>query len=85
MRSTVKCFTMPAFPLSGKSNYVIEEFIAECQRAIILWDHYLTTLGEVGTGDSFPILHRTHSDPIPRLETVQPHFQTEGENFKIIF
>ena len=31
-------------------------------------------------GDSLPFLHRTHSDPIPRLETVQSHFQTEGEN-----
>ena len=34
---------MPAFPLSGKRNYVGEEFIAERQRAIISWDHYLTT------------------------------------------
>ena len=32
-----------AFPLSGKSNYVVEEFSAEHQRAIISWDHYLTT------------------------------------------
>ena len=35
---------------------------------------------EEGSGDSLPILHRMHSDPIPRLETVQSHFQTEGEN-----
>ena len=26
------------------------------------------------------ILHRTDSDPISRLETVQSHFQTKGEN-----
>ena len=26
---TVKCFIVPAFPLSGKSNYVVEEFSAE--------------------------------------------------------
>ena len=36
-------FIVPAFPLSGKSNYVVEEFSAECQRAIISWDHYVTT------------------------------------------
>ena len=71
---------MPAFPLSGKNNYVVEEFSVERQRAIISWDHYLITEGEAGSGDSLPILHRTHSDPIPRLETVQSHFQTEGEN-----
>ena len=41
--STVKCFIVPAFPLSGKSNYVVEEFSAEGQRAFISWDHYLTT------------------------------------------
>ena len=35
--------------------------------------------GGRAVGDSLPILHRTHSDPIPRLETVQSHFQTEGE------
>ena len=80
MRSTVKCFIVPAFLLSGKSHYVVEEFSAECQPAIISLDHYLTTLGEVGSGDSLPILHGAHSDPIPRLETVQSHFQTEGEN-----
>ena len=34
---------VPAFPLSGKRNYVAEEFSAEHQRAIISWDHYLTT------------------------------------------
>ena len=34
---------VPAFPLSGKRNYVIEEFSAEHQRAIMSWDHYLTT------------------------------------------
>ena len=33
-RSTVKCFIVPAFLLSGESNYVIEEFSAERQRAI---------------------------------------------------
>ena len=37
-----------------------------------------------GSGDSLPILRRMHFDPsfdpIPRLETVQSHFQTEGEN-----
>ena len=32
-----------AFPLSGKRNYVVEEFIAEHQRAITSWDHYLIT------------------------------------------
>ena len=35
---------------------------------------------KVGSGDSLPIFHRMHSDPIPRLETVQSHFQTEGES-----
>ena len=35
-RSTVKCFIVfYYFPLSGKSNYVVEEFSAERQRAII--------------------------------------------------
>ena len=29
--------------LSGKSNYVVEEFSAERQRVIISWDHYLTS------------------------------------------
>ena len=33
---------VPAFPFSGKSNYVVEEFSAERQRAVISWDHYLT-------------------------------------------
>ena len=80
MRSTVKYFIVPAFPLSDKSNYVVEEFSAERQRAIVSWDYYLTTYGEAGIGDSLPILHRTHSDPIPRLETVQSHFQAEGED-----
>ena len=32
-RSTVKCFILPAFPLSGKSNYEVEEFSTERQRA----------------------------------------------------
>ena len=68
------------FPLSGKVNYVVQELSAECQHAIISWDHYLTMQGEVGSGDSLPILHRTHSDPIPHLETLQSHFQTDGEN-----
>ena len=62
-----------AFPLSGISNYVVEEFSAERQRAIISWETYLNTKGEAGSADSLPILHRTHSDPIPRLETVQSH------------
>ena len=31
-------------------------------------------------GIPLPILHRTHADPISRLETVQSHFQTKGEN-----
>ena len=53
---------------------------AERQCAIISWDHYLTTSGEAGSGDSFPVLHRTHSDPIPHLEIVQSHFQTKDEN-----
>ena len=66
--------------MSGKSNYVVEEFSAKRQRAIILWEYYLTTQGEAGSGDSLPILHRTHSDPIPRLEAVQSHLKTEGEN-----
>ena len=34
---------VPAFPMSGKRNYVVEEFSAERQRAIISWDNYLTT------------------------------------------
>ena len=41
--STVKYFIAPAFPLSGKSNYVVEEFSAGRQRAIISWAHCLTT------------------------------------------
>ena len=73
-------FYSARFPLSGKSNYVVEEFSAERQRVVISSDHYLTTQGETSSRDSVPILHRTHSDPIPRLETVQSHFQTEGEN-----
>ena len=71
---------MPTFPLIGKSNYVAEEFSAERQRTIISWDHYLTTKGEAGSGDLLPILHGMHSDPIPRLETVQSQCQTKGEN-----
>ena len=59
-RSTIKYF---AFPLSGKNNYVVEKFRAKRERAIISWDHYLTTLGEAGSGDSLPILHRTHPTP----------------------
>ena len=78
-RSAVKYFIVSAFPLSGQSNYVVEEFSAERQRAIISWGHYLTTYGEAGSGDSLTILHQTHSDIIPRLKTVQSHFQTEGE------
>ena len=70
----------PLFSWVAKEN-VVEEFSAERQRAIISRDHYLTTEGEAGSGDSLPILHRTHSDPVPRLETVQSHFQTEGENW----
>ena len=42
-RSTVEYFIVPTFPLSGKSNYIVEEFSAERQHAIISWDHYLTT------------------------------------------
>ena len=34
---------MPNFLLSGKRSYVVEEFSAEHQRAIISWDHNLTT------------------------------------------
>ena len=29
--------------MSGKSNYVVKEFGAERQHAIISWDHYLIT------------------------------------------
>ena len=57
-------FIVPAFPLSGKSNYGVEEFSAERRH------------GEAGSGDSLPILHRGYSDPIPRLEAVRSHFQT---------
>ena len=39
----IKYLIMPIFPLSGKSNYVIEEFSAERQRAIICWGHYFIT------------------------------------------
>ena len=42
-RSTVKYFIVPVFPLNGNNNYVVEEFSAERQRAIISWDHYLAT------------------------------------------
>ena len=31
-RSTIKYFTVPIFLLSGKSNYVVEVFSADCQR-----------------------------------------------------
>ena len=34
---------VPAFLLSGKRKYVVEEFSAERQRGIISWDNYLTT------------------------------------------
>ena len=34
---------VPAFPLSRKRDYVVEELSAERQRPIISWDHYLTT------------------------------------------
>ena len=30
---------VPDFPLSGKENYVVEEFSAKYQHAIISWDH----------------------------------------------
>ena len=59
---------VPDFPLSGKGNYVVEEFSAKHQRAIISWD--FTTEGEAGSGDSLPIFHRMHSD----------HLQIEGDN-----
>ena len=42
-RPTVKYLIVPAFPLRGKSNYVAAEFSAGRRRAIISWDHYLTT------------------------------------------
>ena len=35
--------------------------------------------GEAGSGDSLPILHRTQSDPIPRLETGQSHFKQKAK------
>ena len=73
-------FIVPAFPLSGKMNYVVEEVSAEHQRATTSWNHCLTTEGEEGSVDSLASFHRRHSDPIPRFETVQSHFQTEGEN-----
>ena len=60
--------------ISEKDYYVVEEFSAERQRAIISWDHYLKVRLVVG------IPHRMHSDPKPRLETVQSHSQTEDEN-----
>ena len=41
---------VPDFPLSGKRNYVVEEFSAKHQRAIISWDHYPTTQAEGGSG-----------------------------------
>ena len=53
---------VPDFPLSGKRNYVVEEFSAKQQHPIISWDHYLTTYGEAGSGDSLAIFHRMHSD-----------------------
>ena len=59
----LQIFYSARFPLSGKSNYGVEEFSAERQSAIILWDHYLTIQGEAGSGDSLPILHRMYSDP----------------------
>ena len=37
----VKYFIVSAFPVSGKSTYVVEEFSADRKRAIISWDHYL--------------------------------------------
>ena len=36
-------FYSARFSLEWQSNYVAEEFSAERQRAIIPWDHYLTT------------------------------------------
>ena len=47
----------PDFPLSGKRNYVVEEFSAKHQRAITLWDYYLTTYDEAGSGDSLSIFY----------------------------
>ena len=79
MRSTFKYFIVPAYPLSGKSNYVVEEFSAERQRAIISWDHYLTTQGEPGSGIPCQFFIERTPTPIPRLETVQSHFQTEAK------
>ena len=38
--------------LEWQKNYVVEKFSANHPRAIISWDHYLTTLGEAGSGDS---------------------------------
>ena len=35
--------------------------------------------GKVGSGNSLPIFHPMHSDPIPRLETVQSHFQQKAK------
>ena len=75
-----KIFYSACLSLEWQNNHVVEEFSAECQSAIMLWDHYLTTEGEVGSGDSLPILHQTHSESIPHLETVQSHFQTDGKN-----
>ena len=46
---------------------------------VLLSSGTITSPGEAGSGDSLPILHRMHSDPILRLETVQSHFQTEGK------
>ena len=62
-------FYSPCFSLEWQKQLCIG---AKRQRAIISEDHYLTI--------TLPILHRTQSDPIPRLETGHPHFQKEGEN-----
>ena len=69
MRSTVKYFMVPTFILSGKSNYVVDEFSDDHQRTI--------TSGKSGSGDSFPIIYRMHSNPILCLKTVQSYFQSK--------
>ena len=74
-------YIAPAYPLSGKSNYVVEAFSAErpaCDYFVGPFPHYLRWGGWWGFLANFL---SNAPDPIPHLETVQSHFQTEGETW----
>ena len=80
LQTNKQYFIMPDFPLSDKSNYAVEEFSAKRQRATSRGTITAPPKVRRVVGIPVPILHRIHSDPIPCLETVQSHFQKEGEN-----